>query len=141
MSSTIAPAKLGMVVARFRDGRLFKGITKDFYPERPEFHIHMEGDENHPAVKVAVSELKAVFFVRSYGGDPAHETHDDLAAAHGQGRKVVVHFKDGETLRGFTMGYNPTKRGFFVIPSDGESNNLRVYVVADAVDRVEWWHP
>jgi hypothetical protein len=141
MGQILAPAKLGMVVLRFRDGRLLKGTTQDFFPDRAEIHLHEDGDESRPPVKVALSGLKAVFFVRTFEGDRTHETNDELATARGQGRKVVVHFEDGEILRGFTVGYNPSKRGFFVIPSDEECNNMRVYVFNEAVERIEWWKP
>jgi hypothetical protein len=141
MDLTLAPAKLGMVVLRFMDGRLLKGTTQDFFPDRAEIHLHEDGDESRPPVKVALVGLKAVFFVRTFSGDAAHELQDALADARGQGRKVIVHFKDGEILRGFTVGYNPAKRGFFVIPSDPGCNNMRVYVFNEAIDRIEWWHP
>ena len=141
MSQTLAPARLGMVVLRFLDGRLLKGTTKDFFPERPEIHLHVDGEESRPPVKVALAGLKAVFFVRTFGGDAARHVQDELADAHGQGRKLAVHFKDGEVLRGFTVGYNPGKRGFFVIPSDPACNNMRVYVFNEAVERIEWWRP
>ena len=139
MNLTLTQAKLGMVVLRFVDGRLLKGTTHDFLPDRAEIHVHEDGDESRPALKVALSGLKAIFFVRSFAGDAAHQLNDELADARGQGRKVVVHFKDGEVLRGFTVGYNPAKRGFFVIPSDPGCNNMRVYVFNEAVDRIEWW--
>jgi len=141
MDSTLTPAKLGMVVLRFIDGRMLKGTTHDFFPERAEIHVHEHGAENRPPVKVALSGLKAVFFVRSFTGNAAHQPNDELAEARGQGRRLVVHFKDGELLRGFTVGYNPAKRGFFVIPSDPDCNNMRVYVFNEAVDRIEWWRP
>jgi hypothetical protein len=141
MDLTLAPAKLGMFVIRFMDGRLLKGTTQDFFPDRAEIHLHEDGDESRPPVKVALVGLKAVFFVHTFSGDAAHELQDELADARGQGRKVIVHFKDGEILRGFTVGYNAVKRGFFVIPSDPGCNNMRVYVFNEAIDRIEWWHP
>jgi hypothetical protein len=141
MNLTLTPAKRGMVVLRFLDGRLLKGTTQDFFPDRTEIHLHEDGDESRPPLKVALSGLKAVFFVRTFAGDTAHERHDELADARGQGRKVIVHFRDGEVLRGFTVGYNPAKRGFFVIPSDAGCNNMRAYVFNEGVDRIEWWHP
>lgn len=141
MNPTLTPARLGMVVLRFLDGRMIKGTTQDFFPDRTEIHVHEDGDESRPALKVALAGLKAVFFVRTFEGDAAHAVDDELATARGQGRKVLVHFRDGEVLRGFTVGYNPAKRGFFVIPSDPGCNNMRVYVFNDAVERTEWWQP
>jgi hypothetical protein len=46
-----------------------------------------------------------------------------------QGKKVAVLFKDGELLCGYTLTYVPGRDGFFMFPADGDTNNLRVYVV------------
>lgn len=132
------PGRSGMVVIRRQDKTLVKGTTEDFFPDKPEFHVHPEGQNKVSAAKVVIKELKAIFFVRSYEGDRAHAKNDDLDAAKGQGRKIEVVFKDGEVLRGFTVGYSPAKQGFFMIPADPESNNTRVFVVNAAVREVHW---
>lgn len=44
-------------------------------------------------------------------------------------------FKDGEVLVGLTLGYDPNRLGFFVIPVDTQSNNLRVFVVSSAMSK------
>jgi len=126
-----------MVVARFADHRLLKGWTDDFHPEKREFHIHLAQDHDRGTV-VAVNDLKGLFFVRSHEGDRSHVLHDDLGAVRGQGRKIEVMFRDGEILRGLTLGYNPAKLGFFVIPADSQSNNVRVFVVNASILRVQW---
>lgn len=126
------------VVARFVDGRVLKGTTQDFAPHKPIFHLYVWDDPTARALAVPVKELKALFFVRSYDGNPKHVEDRDLAKAKGQGRKIVVTFADGEVLGGFTTGYSKDKQGFFVIPVDPKSNNSRVYVVTAAVKRVEW---
>ncbi len=135
---TLVAVKSGMVVIRYLDKRLLKGTTEDFYPDKPEFHVHEAGNERGPAQKVAFRDLKAVFFVRSYEGNREHNDNDDLSQAKGQGRKIEVVFKDGEVLRGFTVGYSRLKQGFFVIPADPEPNNARVYVINAAVREVRW---
>ena len=73
----------------------------------------------------------------SFEGDPKHVDDKDIDAAKGQGRKIVVTFTDGETICGFTAGYSKEKQGFFVIPVDQKANNARVFVVAEAVKKVE----
>jgi len=126
------------VVVRFVDGRILKGTTHDFAPLKPVFHLV---DRDHPtarAMNVPICELKGVFFVRTYEGDPRHIEDRDLLHAKGQGRKILVTFADGEVLRGFTTGYSKDKQGFFVIPIDPRSNNSRVYVVTAAVKKIEW---
>jgi len=125
------------VVVRFMDGRILKGTTRDFAPNKPKFHLFPWGEEGDRALDIIVGALKAIFFVKSYEGDRQHVTDNSFAEAKGQGRKIMVTFKDDEVLAGFTMGYNPKNQGFFLIPADQDCNNSRVYVVNSAVKKVE----
>lgn len=127
-----------MVVARYQDNRLLKGTTQDFAAHKPEFHVYEGGDESKQATKVAVGDLKALFFVKSYEGNKDHETSQSLDEVTGQGRKIRVTFTDGEELGGFCMGYSPDRIGFFVVPADTSGNNTRVFVVNSAVKDVAW---
>ncbi len=126
------------VVVRFVDGRILKGTTHDFAPLKPNFHLTDRDKPTARAVDVAIRELKGVFFVRTYDGDPKHVEDRDLAHAKGQGRKILVTFADGEVLGGFTTGYSKDKQGFFVVPVDPKANNSRVFVVSAAVKKIEW---
>ena len=126
------------VVARFVDGRVLKGTTQDFSPHKPLFHLAVWDDPAARALAVPVGALKALFFVRTFEGDPKHVDDRDFTNAKGQGRKILVTFFDGEVLRGFTAGYSKDKPGFFVIPSDPKANNSRAYVVTAAVKKIEW---
>ena len=126
------------VVARFVDGRVLKGTTHDFAAQKPIFHLSVWGDPKARALAIPIGALKALFFVRSFEGDAKHVDDRDIDKAKGQGRKIVVTFTDGELLCGFTAGYSKEKQGFFVIPVDQAGNNARVFVVAEAVKKVEW---
>lgn len=126
------------VVARFVDGRVLKGTTHDFAPNKPGFHLYVWRESAPRGVAVSVAELKALFFVKSFAGDPKHVENLDVAAAKGQGRRIVVTFADGEIVAGFTTGYAKDKQGFFVIPADPQSNNARIYVVTASVTSVAW---
>jgi hypothetical protein len=120
------------VVIHRKDGTLQKGMTRDFFPNKEEFHLELE--EGGVSV-VKLEELKAVFFVRNLAGRPEHhETYGDEIP--GGGRKVEVTFEDGEVIVGFTSGYSPDRRGWFVLPADKESNNLRIFVLNSAVQMV-----
>ena len=82
-------------------------------------------------------DLKAVFFVRDFVGNPQYA--EQKAFAEGErppGRPVAVVFTDGEVLTGYTLGYDRQRPGFFLLPVDPRSNNLRVFVVATAVREV-----
>ena len=127
----------GLIVTRFKDHRLLKGTTSDFHPDRPKFHLVPATDPEHP-LAIEIGDLKLVCFVRSFEGDRSHVAANDFGGAAGQGRRIEVEFQDGEVLRGFTVGYNPKKLGFFVVPADPGSNNTRVFVVNTAVRRVTW---
>jgi hypothetical protein len=126
------------VVARFTDGSVLKGTTRDFSPNKPDFHIYPDGDLRGKVVKVPLARLKAVFFVKSLAGNKDHVEGMSLPEGQGQGRPVRVTFKDNEVLVGFTVGYAPGRPGFFFNPGDRDSNNARVFVVAAAVARVEF---
>lgn len=126
------------VVARFVDGRQVKGVTQDFAPDKPVFHVFVGGDESTKAIPVSIADLKAVFFVRSYEGDKSHRDYKLFDRAKVKARKILVWFLDGEKLLGLTLGYNAGKQGFFLTPADPESNNTRVYVVNRAVREVHW---
>jgi len=127
-----------LVVARFKDGRVVKGSTHDFAPNKNEFHLYERGDERKPAAAVPMASLKAVFFVKSFEGDRNHRVDNSFEKASGQGRRIHVRFLDGEQMAGFTMGYNADKPGFFLNPADPASNNTRVYVLNAALAEVSW---
>jgi hypothetical protein len=131
-----APMLPNRIVARFADGRMLKGTTQDFAPMKDTFHV-IGSEGGAQPVQVSVSDLKAVFFVKSLIGNAAyHEVKEFGAPA--PGRKVQVTFNDGEVLVGSTQGYQPDRPGFFMGPADPQSNNERVYVVAKAVEKVSF---
>jgi uncharacterized protein DUF6982/PilZ domain-containing protein len=126
------------IVVRYKDGRLVKGFSHDFHPTRPQFGIWPAIDApKHEGVRVAVADLKAVFFVRDFRGNAAHVDEKSFDRS-GPGRRVEVTFFDNEVLVGTTLTYRPEGQGFFVLPSDRRSNNVRVFVVAAAVRRVRF---
>jgi hypothetical protein len=126
------PAK---IIARYRDGRMIKGLSQDFSPKKPVFHLYREAEGVSGApVKVDLNELKAVFFAKNFSGDRDYKerkvfVHGDKSS----GRKVEVIFADGEMIQGSVLGYNPRHSGFFLFPVDPESNNIRAFVVNGAV--------
>jgi hypothetical protein len=52
------------------------------------------------------------------------------------GKKVVIEFKDGEKLFGYTLSYTSLGFGFFVFPGDPDSNNEKVFVLHAATASV-----
>jgi hypothetical protein len=133
---TAAAATWQKVIARFRDGRLVRGYTNDFHPARPQLHLAAEPNSRDPLC-LHLAQLKALFFVREFQGDPKRvDRHEFADTPHG--RKVVVTFNDGEVLLGSTLGYRGEGNGFFVHPADARSNNLRVFVAPGSAKQVRF---
>jgi hypothetical protein len=127
------------VVVRYSDGRLIKGSTQDFYPNKERFHLIPADNPPGRAIEVSVNDLKAIFMVRDFIGDPLYkERKKYIEGEKPSGRKVEVTFKDGEVLVGSTLGYDPKRQGFFILPADPKSNSIRVYVVSSAVQKVRY---
>ena len=59
----------GKVVARFNDGRIVRGYTKDFDPSRAHLHVLSDLRDGKSTI-ILLSDLKALFFVRDFAGDP-----------------------------------------------------------------------
>jgi len=126
------------VVARFSDGKVLKGTTQDFFPNRPSFHLIPTDGGN--GLEIRCKQLKAVFFVKTFEGDSKRKDVRGFIAAPAetaQGKKIAVRFKDGELLCGYSLSYTPDRDGFFVFPADSGGNNLRVYVLTGAATEVK----
>ncbi len=127
------------VVVRYADGRVLKGFTQDFLPNKERFHLHSASKASGEAKEILIKELKAVFFVRDFAGNPKYDEKKKFPEKEKPtGKKVEVTFKDGEILVGTTLGYDPSRPGFFVFPADPGSNNMRVFVVSPAVRKVRY---
>jgi hypothetical protein len=126
------------VVARYRDGRVIKGYTHDFSPERPRFHLSpATAAGGSSPVEIWIRDLKAVFFVRDFAGNPAHDERKEFADPNRTpGRKLEVTLADGEVVVGSSLGYGPQRPGFFLVPADPASNNLRIFVPTAVVTKL-----
>jgi len=128
------------IVVRYQDGRLIKGFTNDFFPNKDLFHlVPMDAPPGSKPMDVRIPELKAVFFVKEFGGNPQYKDKQEFDSTKPvMGRKIQVTFKDGETLLGTTQGYQPGRPGFFVNPADTQSNIERCFVVSAAAQEVKF---
>jgi hypothetical protein len=126
------------VVVRYSDGRIIKGVTSDFFPNKDMFHVSEENSSGEDIpVEVNIQELKALFFVKDFKGNPQHVEGNEFDPDHPPaGRRIKVVFNDGETLIGTTTGYQPGRPGFFVVPADTKSNIERCFVVTAATQDV-----
>jgi hypothetical protein len=81
---------------------------------------------------VPAENAKAVFFVKSFEGNESHNElkfHTRAAIVHGIW--VRIEFKDGEVMEGIVHNsiHYLVDPGFFLLPTDPDSNNKLVYVV------------
>ena len=129
---------MNRVVARFADGHLEKGTTLDFFPGRKHFHVvPRTPTEGESSLAIRTTDLKALFFVKDFVGDPLHVERlefDSVLAP--EAHWILTRFRDGEVLVGTTVAYHPGVPGFFVVPADSTSNNERCYVVSSSTDEV-----
>jgi hypothetical protein len=82
--------------------------------------------------EIPAKGIKAVFYVNSFKGDAAHTNlnfHSRAPVTHGIWMRLQ--FQDGEVMEGIV--YNSirylTDPGFFLLPTDPDSNNKLVYVM------------
>lgn len=123
------------VVARFNDGRVVCGYTNDFHPSKAQLHLLTDlrcGDES---CVIPLSQLKALFFVREFTGDPTR-VEAKFFSDTPHGRKMEVTFSDNEVMVGSTLSYGIEGHGFFLRPADPRSNNLSVFVTATGMQQI-----
>lgn len=135
-----------LVVAKYRDGRMVKGVTYNFGAEKKAFHVHpfKEGEKKEGVrrgIEIAYSDLKAIFFVKSLEGRKQPKNISKLLEEEEDKKgimKVKVTFFDGETIIGTTYGYSREREGFFLLPLEKDSNNIRIFVIFDSVKDIEF---
>ena len=133
-------------VTRLINGKVLKGYIDEFSPDQNEVNIKEEITGDLHTVKIG--DVKAVFFVRSFEGDQEHKERKSYGIAKVKGQRVFVKFRDGEGLVGFLEGDVPwekgfflskqdsSRKGFFLLPVDEDTNNIKVFVVSSSVDAV-----
>jgi hypothetical protein len=129
---------MNKVVAHFTDGRIIHGNTHDFFPGKDIFHLNVaNASADAKPIVIYIKDLKALFFVKDFAGDPQHVTVNEFGPSHPPiGRKIRVVFNDGEVLAGSTTGYQPGRPGFVIIPADASSNNERCYIVTASTKEI-----
>ncbi|MFI5293415.1 MAG: DUF6982 domain-containing protein [Thermodesulfovibrionales bacterium] len=133
-------------VVRFNDGSILKGYLRVFSPDIDEVVLReVKTDEVRT---LRVDDMKAVFFVKSFEGDFDYREKKSYGIRKPTGNRVFVKFKDGERLVGFLDGKVPWEKGFFLsrkendgkgfflLPVDEDTNNIKVFVISSSVDDV-----
>jgi hypothetical protein len=129
-------------ILRFLDGRMLKGFIRDF--TLADNYVYIE-DESSEKQKIKLKELKAIFFVKDFLGNSGYREKKSFSGARPAGKRLFIRFKDGEHMTGFLDGDTPWEKGFFLekkekgfffIPVDGDSNNVRIFVVTSSLQDV-----
>ena len=118
------------VVLRFRDGTVVRGrLAGPFDPgDRTVEAVAEDGSR----LSVSLDDLKAVFFLK----DPKkrrYEMEFGVTEEERIGAPARVVFQDGEIMRGQIEMYSMADGGFFLYPSNRDSNNEKVFVIAGAL--------
>jgi len=126
---------LNKIVIRYANGEIRKGTTEDFFPNKDMFHMSDKNDGGYHEINI--KDLKAVFFVKAFEGNPNYHENFDIERV-GLGKKIMVHFKDNEKMVGYTLGYSPARAGFILFPADPDCNNEKVFVIIAATNKISF---
>jgi hypothetical protein len=129
------------VVMHLADGRIFKGylcveaeqdlsdlVAGNGAGSREVLSIRLTDDS---VMSIPLRDLKSVFFVKSFRGDARRKGLRFYSNGPAVGGIwAEVQFKDNEVIEGTIENSlrTLTGQGFFLHPSDSESNNLLIYV-------------
>jgi len=111
------------------------------------FHLVRRDGEVAASHEIRVEELKALFHVKTWGRKDRHRGHDASGfpqAKRAAGRaarallKTVLEFYDGEKIFGYSLDYDPNRRGFYVVPADPSDNNRAIYVVNSSLVKIQF---
>ena len=125
-------SSLHKVIVRTRDGEVIPGFANQNRVKNTLKIITQQGKEQ----TFSLDKLKAVFFVKDFQGNP---DYDEIKFLNKQSVSsmiwVRVEFFDGELLEGKIANNMDliSSPGFFLSPSDQDTNNKRVYVIKSSL--------
>jgi len=105
-------------------------MSSSTHVREPSLRIREHGSE--VIVDVPFAEVKALFFAHSLGGNALHrELHFHAYSPIADGIWMRVKFQDGEVMEGIVCNsiHYLVEPGFFLCPTDPDSNNKLIYVV------------
>jgi hypothetical protein len=126
------------VVVALLDGRRPRGFVYDINTNDPEFHLYSSEDPSDAKSElIDIRRCKAIYFVKSLTGNPNYrENKTELPELRRWGRPFEVVFGDGERIVGTVEIYHEERMGFYLLPPDPKSNNLRIFVIAATVQSI-----
>ena len=128
----MARSKGHEIVLRYRDGNLSRCVlAREFTPL--DFAVEAEC-ESGELLRVNISDLKAVFFLKDPRRRQAEMELGTMVDQPPAGAPARVEFFDGEIIHCVVHEYRLEDSGFFLYPTSPESNNELVFVVARAIN-------
>ena len=105
-------------------------------PDSPPSSFRIRDLETNDIKEIASEDVTAVFYVKSFDGKPEHKVlnfHSHVPTIDGIWMRLE--FGNGEVMEGLV--YNSLRYlidpGFFLLPTDPESNNKLVYVMKKSI--------
>ena len=124
-----------IMVVKFLDGTTMKGFGSLIAPGETIMEFKDLEEKIH---WIELQKVKGAFYVKSFEGTghKARPTQQIFTMSNGQ--RVRVTFKDGETFEGFVNDVTriPQSAGFYVVPIDPITNNIRMWINREAVQNV-----
>lgn len=125
------------IVVHMRGGAIHKGVTLDFDPSLPQFHL-LPAEGGGVPIRIQVEQMKALFYVRDYLGNRDFVARRSFEEIRRAGRKAILTFEDGETIWGTVSEGEESEHGFFFYPVDERDNNVRIFVVRVSLKEIRW---
>jgi len=126
------------IVVHMRDGSIHKGVTHDFEPNQPEFHL-LPAEGGGVPIRVKLEVMKAMFWVKDYLGNRDFVARRDFNPARPmEGRRAVLTFTDGETVWGSVTEDDASAPGFFFAPADDRDNNIKIFIIRTSLKELRW---
>lgn len=125
------------IVVHDKSGNILKGTTADFLPKKSLFHLAVGGVQSEEVQKIFMDNLKAIFFVKDFVGDKHYKETKEFSECLTAGKRIRAMFRDGEIVFGYTHALNLNQPGFFLVPTDPQSNNERIFIVFSALSTLE----
>jgi len=116
------------LILRKRDGSMLRCSSR--IPFSAAFQQITVLDEEGKLLKLPLSDLKAIFFVKDFDGNPHYKAGKEFGEGSPRAGKIyTVSFHDGEVIKGRVLNLAEENSGFFLYPADPLDNNEKVFIV------------
>lgn len=132
---------MAAVIIKFVSGEEREGEVTLFNVNKPAFQLRVTDKEGKTEIQtIRTDSVKMVLFLKSLekeGASLRTETIEQSIYAGTLAFKLRVAFKDGEVVNGSTLRYDPSEKGFFLVPLNPADKSERIYVNARVVQKVD----